>query len=352
MINQIENEKSTASNIKSDYTRHNVCSSLGKISWLLKSTKTTVNGLIIFCGMHDGKIAYKMIKPPIKLTQYLYRCDAIYHLDILRSLLDRGKKVGFLAIDTKDAGWGILSGNNLQILDHTGSGIPGKHRQGGQSAKRFEKQREMHVSDYFARIAATTRKLFLDENTVDSIILSGPGHTKNQFNDEKRLEYRLQKKISTILDCSYAGAEGVREAFNKAGDALAGIRLLDEKRLVEQLFAHLQDGLSAYGINDVRNSLNNQTSIILVNDNIDKSVLVECESCNTACEIIISTKKQNELRICESCKSESVFKSIDFIDFMAENNTRLEIISGMSEYGQMLKSLGSIGAILKYKRSQ
>ena len=70
--------------------------------------------------------------------------------------------IGLLAIDAKDAGWGLLHGDKLEVLKQTGSGVAGKHRQGGQSAKRFQKLREMELQYYFNRVAEITREYFID----------------------------------------------------------------------------------------------------------------------------------------------------------------------------------------------
>ena len=51
VINQLNNEKSTASNIKSKNTRKNVLSALEKIVQHLRIFKQTPsNGLVVFCG--------------------------------------------------------------------------------------------------------------------------------------------------------------------------------------------------------------------------------------------------------------------------------------------------------------
>ncbi len=54
-------------------------------------------------------------------------------------MLKDDNMIGFLAIDAKDAGWGLLHGDKLDVLSETSSGVAGKHRQGGQSARRFER---------------------------------------------------------------------------------------------------------------------------------------------------------------------------------------------------------------------
>ena len=48
------------------------------------------------------------------------------------------KVLGILAIDNQEAGLGILTGDELEVINALTSGVAGKHRQGGQSAKRLK----------------------------------------------------------------------------------------------------------------------------------------------------------------------------------------------------------------------
>ena len=63
------------------------------------------------------------IDPPKDLTTFLYRCDDHFHVDILKDMLKDDNMIGILAIDAKDAGWGILHGDKLEVLKETGPGV-------------------------------------------------------------------------------------------------------------------------------------------------------------------------------------------------------------------------------------
>jgi peptide chain release factor subunit 1 len=71
---------------------------------------------------------------------------------------------------------------------------------------------------------------------VIGIIVAGPGPTKDDFIKNCYLDYRLQRSVLAVLDTSYAGGEGVREALDKAQDVIQEYRLIEEKRLVRKLF--------------------------------------------------------------------------------------------------------------------
>jgi len=373
VITNLREEQGTADNIKSDVTRTHVVDSLSKVTQRLKLyKKTPERGLVIFCGAlpreEGGPLGSEVVKifeidPPKDLKTFLYRCDDHFHVDILKDMLKDDNLIGFLAIDAKDAGWGILYGDKIQVLKETSSGVAGKHRQGGQSAKRFQKLREMELTYYFNRIAQITREYFIDIYPIKGLIISGPGPTKEEFVNDNYLEYRLQNMIISTIDASYAGAEGIRESFTKSMDILSNFRLVEEKQIVEKLFKQINSnsGLGVYGLNEILNYLkNNVVDTIIVTDSIDLyRIESKCSKCENIQENIvertkvIQTKTELKNTPCSSCKSLGVIvleqDIVDYISLLgAKTGTNVEVISGVAEHGIMLSNIGKIGAILRY----
>ncbi|RMW38415.1 MAG: peptide chain release factor 1 [Nitrosopumilus sp.] len=373
IIGTLQQEQGTADNIKSDLTRTHVVDSLGKVVQRLKLyKKTPERGLVMFCGAlppeEGGPLGSEVVKvweidPPKDLNQYLYRCDDHFHVDILKDMLKDDNLIGFLAIDSKDAGWGLLHGDKIEVLSQTGSGVAGKHRQGGQSAKRFQKLREMELTYYFNRVAQTTREYFIDIYPVKGLVISGPGPTKEDFINGNYLEYRLQNNIIATIDSSYSGAEGIREAFSKSSDILGNFRLVEEKKLVEALFREINGntGKGSYGLQEVIEFLKNnvvETLIITDNTNLNR-VEGLCKRCNHLQEDIVERpdvipkKTEYTSKPCPGCNAMEVEANeqdiVDYLELIAsKTGSKLEVVSGSAEHGNMLASLGKIGAILRY----
>src|SRR3989338_2096328 len=352
IISTLQQEQGTADNIKSDLTRSHVVDSLGKVIQRLKLLKKTPErGLVMFCGAlppeGGGPLGSEVVKvweidPPKDLKQYLYRCDDHFHVDILKDMLKDDNLIGFLAIDAKDVGWGLLHGDKIEVLSQTGSGVAGKHRQGGQSAKRFQKLREMELSYFYNRVAETTREDFINGNY---------------------LEYRLQNMIINTIDAGYSGAEGIREAFAKSADLLSDFRMVEEKKLIEDLFREVNShsGLGVYGLRDVIDLLkNNVVKILIITDDTNLNrVEGKCRRCQHIQEEIVErrdvipkkTKFTNSP--CPGCNSMEVEANeqdiVDYLELLtAKTGSRLEVVSGSAEHGVMLSSLGKVGAILRY----
>jgi peptide chain release factor subunit 1 len=371
VISALREEYGTAANIKSDSTRNHVMDALVKTIQRLKLYKTTPeNGLVIFCGAlpTDGPgsetIFLYEVYPPKPIQTYLYRCDDHFHLDILKDMLKEEKVIGLLSIDATEAAIGILAGSRLEVVDEVTSGVSGKHRAGGQSARRFERLREMELTEYYHRVARHANKALLEDHNVQGLIVGGPGGTKDDFLKGEYLDYRLRKTILAVLDTSYAGREGLRELVDKASDILQDVRLIEEKKLITRFLKEVNsaDGLAVYSVKDVLEALQKgSVETVLVSEDLDWThIKLVCAKCGSIREVNVERLNyiQEKQRListpCENCGSlEFEVSEQDFIEYLADqaylSGANVEVISSRSEEGEMLKSFGGVAALLRYK---
>jgi len=371
VTNSLREEHGTASNIKSDTTRNHVQDALTKTLQRLKFYKQTpINGLIIFTGAlptngpGSETVTLNEISPPKPVQTYFYRCDDHFHLEFLKSMLKVDDVFGILAIDNTETGFALIAGDRLDIVDVITSGVSGKHRAGGQSARRYERLRNMDLNAYYHRIAAHATKAFLEQDNYKGLIVSGPGPTKDYFLKEKYLDYRLQESVKGVLDTSYSGHEGIRETLMKSSEILSNIRIMEEKQLVQKFLkeVNVDSGLAIYGINQILEKLRNSSvELILISDNSGfinlKIVCKQCENIinKTIKKLkIVSNKENIKNTSCVNCNlNEYDIMEEDIIEYFDDQvnqyGTKLEIISSKSEDGVMLESFGGIGALLRFK---
>ena len=358
VIAQLRNEAGTASNIKSDLTRTHVQDALSRTMEHLKLFKETPeNGMAIFCGaipnskgIGNEKIELYSVNPPKPIQINLYRCDDHFWTDHIRDMLKDDRIIGLLAIDTQEAGLGIVSGDRWQVIDSLTSGVAGKHRQGGQSARRFERLRDNELNEYYHRIADHAYKVFLEQYKISGMIVGGPGPTKENFLKEEYLDYRLQKNIIATIDCSYSGDEGIREILDKVHEQgiLNDYRLMEEKRLMKKFMTEVysERGLAIYGISDVLKSLKNGIvdTVIMIDEIQLEEIRLQCNKCNAekviyAERINLMNTRQNLLSTpCESCgATDLVINDSDLVsvveDLSGQTGSKLEIISSKTEEG-------------------
>jgi peptide chain release factor subunit 1 len=373
VLNQLRDEYGTASNIKSTTTRKNVLDAIVKVQQRLKLFKEPPeNGLVIFCGAipQNGagseRIETYVITPPEPIHINLYRCDARFHTEYLQEMLREKETYGILLIDSAGATIATLQGRRLDIVRQLTSGVPGKTRAGGQSARRYERLREMRLQQYFTRVGEHANEIFLPIENLKGIILAGPGPTKDDFEKGEYLNYQLKNKIIDVIDTAYVEEQGVKEVVEKAPEVMKKVRYIEERKIMQQFLYEVghDTGKITYGEEEVRRALESgAVNILLLSEGLEMTrVTVKCSACGYQEQHTVKNKAMQEFeqslagKACPKCgaTSLSITDKEDVVDDFARlaeyTNTQVEIISTETEEGQMLKnSFGGVAALLRFK---
>jgi len=365
-MSYLRDEYSQSSNIKSKGTRKNVMSAIESIMSKLKYYKAPPpNGLVIFVGHiptggdQTTMVSY-VLEPPEPINTYLYRCDSTFYLEPLEDMLKEKEVYGLLVIDRSEATIGFLRGSRIQVVMNIQSRVPSKHGRGGQSARRFERLIEIAAHEFFKKVADIANEAFLAEPELKGILIGGPGYTKNFFMEQNYLHHELMKKVIDTFDVGYTDEYGLRELVENSREALAGLTLMKEKKLMQRLLEEIRKpdgGLAAYGEKDVRRALEmGAVDTLLISEGLrEYRIVLKCPSCGK--EVRKTTKKLPDPKdfVCPECGSAMELKEkMDIIDElydMAESTgTTVELISEDSEEGELLmKAFGGVAGILRYK---
>jgi len=373
VMNMLRQEYGTASNIKSNVTRKNVLDAIVRVQQRLKLFKRVPeNGLVIFCGaipqngVGSERLETYVIKPPEPIKTYLYRCDAKFHTDYLQELLREKETYGIILVDSSAATFATLRGRGLKIVLRITSGVPGKTRAGGQSARRFERLREMRLQEDFRRVGDHANEIFLPIEDLKGLIIAGPGPTKYDFEKGDYLNYMLKNKVIDIIDTAYVSEQGVEEVVAKAPEIMQKIRYVEEKQIVQQFLYEIghDTGIATYGEQEVRRALQvGAVKKLLLSNSLDiVRVTVKCNACGyeeqeaLKTRELISFEQSLNGKPCPKCKAPALVITEtqdlieDFAKMAEEANTEVEIVSGETEEGQMLKNaFGGIAAVLRFK---
>jgi peptide chain release factor subunit 1 len=339
------------------------------IKHLKLQRQTSENGVAIFAGayalndLENEVLNVEELVPPQPLTAYLCVVDDPFYLEPLRDMLRDQRIVGLLAVDAKEASFGVVHGEHLELLGSISSGIMGKTHKGGQSQRRYERERDMELTYFFHRVAEHAAKTFLETHKVTVLIVGGPGFTKDDFLNGDFLNYQLKNAVLNVIDTQSACLQGVREMFDKSSEALMNMCGPEEKRTMERLLAEVnkQDGLAVVGLDPVLEALRSgKVEVALVTDNSElfEAVLV-CKKCGLPKEQVVNRKDASAVQQmlstpCEKCREidyEVVEKDmVDVLeDVASQTNARVEVIFTESEEKAKLKALGGFAALLRYK---
>lgn len=322
IIQHLQQEQGTATNIKSTSTRKNVQDALERmIQHLRIFKKTPEHGLAAFSGNvaeREGQSDVQVwsIEPPVPLKTRIYRCDKQFVINILEEMMDTKEVYGLVVMDRRDATIAYLKGKSIVPLLKTHSEVPGKFKAGGQSAQRFARLREGAAKDHYKKVAEYIKNQFLENKNLKGILVGGPGPTKYDFVEGSYITQNLKDKIIGIKDLSYTDEFGLQELLEKSQDILAEEEIAEEKKIMQRFFNLLstKPGMVSYGEAEVLNNLaTGAVDIILLSEILDDEKIEEFEK---AAEPV---------------------------------GTNIQIISTETREGAQLKDIGKVAAILRYE---
>ena len=364
---QMRDELGQSANIKSKSTRKNVQSAIEVILQRIRLFKQPPeNGLVLFVGMipkggpGTEKMETYVFEPPEAITTYWYQCNNEFFLEPLEHMIEEHETYGLAVIDRKEATIATLKGKKVTILNHLTSGVPGKHKAGGQSQRRFDRVIDLAAHEFKKRIGDHMNEDFLALEELKGVIIGGPGFTKEEFVKGDYLNYEIKDKIIATVDTSYTGEFGIREVIDKSADILNDLDVMHEKKIVQRFLKELikEKGLASYGENEVRNSLimGAVDTLLLSEDLVAIHKVLKCPACGETKELTVKNEAEYSKADyrCEKCneslKEESSLDLIDdFVEKAEEMDTTVEFISSETEEGmQLLRAFGGIAAILRY----
>jgi peptide chain release factor subunit 1 len=372
VMNDLRNEWGTAVNIKSKTTRKNVQDALSKVMERLKLFKTfPPTGVAIFAGniasdqLGVGDMQTFVIVPPEPISIYYYRCEHQFLLEPLFNMLSAKDIYGLVVIDSKDAAFGFLKGNRTEMIKQYSSGVQGKTRAGGQSSRRYERLRDMHLNEWYIRLGGYFTEHFRNVPGLKGIIVGGPGPTKEDFLKGNYLHYELKDKILAEIDTGYTGPEGIKEMVNRSREIMKDARYYDERRAVQEFLRHIgeDDGLVTYGEKEVFQAIKGMNvQLLLISEEVRRTLFkLKCKSCGAIENRVVDNDKAVEFEStlsevkCSKCGgSVEVLVKEDLIEAMIEAaeaaNIKVELISNATEEGEMLlRSFGGIAAVTNYR---
>ncbi|KAH7102384.1 peptide chain release factor eRF1/aRF1 [Auriculariales sp. MPI-PUGE-AT-0066] len=279
----LDQELGMAANIKSHVNKLSVQNAIRSTLTRLKLyNQTPQNGLGIFVGTistADGKTKRVALdfEPPKPFSQFVYFCGSKFATEELAKLMNADdSRFGFIIVDGGGVLLGAVSGSTRTVLHHLRVDLPKKHSRGGQSAARFSRLRDEARHNYVRKVAELAVAHFIDNQgekaNITGLVLAGSADFKNELAQSELLDARLASKIVRVVDISYGGMSGFNQAIELAADALASVKFIQEKRLIQTLFDEISRDSSKYtiGVADTMRALEiGAVDRLLLWDNLD-----------------------------------------------------------------------------------
>ena len=369
IVANLKEDIETAS-LKSRNTNQRIQEALRGIILRLKQQKQAPeNGLVLFAGIFAGinqdkeTLNIEELVPPKPVNKFYREITNHFELEQLRQMLRDQRIVGLIAIDAKQATIAIRNGEHIEFLENLTSGVPGKTSKGGQSQRRYERERDMEITYFFNRIAEHSAKAFLEKQKATVLIVGGPGLTKNEFIKGNFLHYELKNALLNVVDTQTACEDGIREMLAKSSETLKSMCGPEEKKTMMRLEAELnkEQGLATTGLDSVLEDLKRgAVEIALITDDSDLyEVEALCKKCGLGKSEILKKKDTTTLQTllatpCMKCKGiEWEIVEKDMVDVLedaaAQTDAKVEVIFTGTEEKARLSALGGFAALLRYR---
>jgi len=368
MTKKLNEEYGTASNIKSHVNKLSVLTAIMSVLQRLKLyNRVPTNGLIIYSGtvVMEGNKEKKItmdIEPFKPVPRTMYMCDNKFHTEALAEMLESDDKFGFIVMDGNGALFGTVSGSTKEILHKFSVELPKKHGRGGQSALRFSRLRMEKRHNYVRKVAELGTQFFItnDRPNVSGLILAGSADFKNDLAGSDLFDARLVPVILKIVDVAYGGENGFNQAVELSADCLAGVRFIQEKKLLSKYFDEISKDTNLYcfGIRDTLKCLEmGAVEKLIVFEELDHLRLV-AKNPNTGVETVhfVGPKQVDDRKYYTDPETGAALEveTMQVVEWFAESYKKfgcsLEFVTNKSPEGsQFVKGFGGLGGLLRYQ---
>jgi peptide chain release factor subunit 1 len=168
------------------------------------------------------------------------------------------------------------------------------------------------------------------------------------------------------VDTGYTGREGVKEVVERSREFIRNVRFYEERKIVQDFLYNVgqETGLATYGEREIIQALKaNNVRTLLLSEGVRRALVkLRCRDCGYEETRIVDLDRMGEFEeevgdlSCLRCNNGS-YELVEKEDLfealvkMAEGTeAQVEVISTETEEGEMLKSFGGLGAILKYRQ--
>jgi len=367
-------ELGTCSNIKSHTNKLSVqgaiTSTLGRLKMF---NRVPTNGMILYCGtvLTDDDKEKKVtidIEPFKPVSRSLYMCDNRFHTDELQRMLESDDKFGFIVVDGTGALFATVAGSVKEKLGSISVELPKKHGRGGQSKNRFARIRMERRHNYVRKVAELATQYFItnDRPNVVGIVLAGSAEFKETLNQSDLFDPRLKAVFLKLVDIAHPGDMGLNQAIEQSGDALSGVKLVAEKKLLTKFFDEIacDTEMFSFGVHDTMKCVAmGAVQTLIVYEDLEINRYVITPSNGGEPQVLFMTEQEYHKSGHVAAKATTndeggvVNNAVEFeniVDWMAANYTKwgctLELMSNKSQEGsQFVRGFGGIGGLLRYK---
>lgn len=130
-----------------------------------------------------------VFEPPLPVKACFYRCDSKFHLDEICDMFESYPEFGVVFTDGNVCDFYKVRNRRWLKIENVDVFLQGQFKNGGQSANRLQRKRDILRGWNLTRLAEDVVALFFDPDehqaTVKGLVLCGPAEFKQQLANHK-----------------------------------------------------------------------------------------------------------------------------------------------------------------------
>ena len=164
--------------------------------WLPQSATRSENGLVLI----EGSSTQTALSAPFAIE--IDDVDRVLdgpNFDPFIASLTLRRKIAFILLRLGQYAVGVADDEKL-VASKTGTRyVKGRHRAGGQSQRRFERNREVWIARLYGQLCKTATERFAPyERNLDALALGGDRHVLEDFRKRCEFAERLSRRVPSI----------------------------------------------------------------------------------------------------------------------------------------------------------
>ena len=261
-LEQVEEDRAEAEYIDSEGQDEAYLKALERVRRVLQRQETTPEtGLVVYAGVVDGDVVeYVFDDLPTSVSEFVYERGNEFDVGPLETVERPSKTFGLLVVERGGAALGLTENDDVRVIETFDSDVMGKTKAGGQSAQRFERERERQKEEFFESVGEEAKRAFVGERDaegdvtrdaesasaatdVDGLILGGTDVSVDDFLEGDHLDYRLEDRlVGDPVSVEYASEQGLHQLVEKASDRIEDEERRETREALDRFFEALSDG--------------------------------------------------------------------------------------------------------------
>jgi peptide chain release factor subunit 1 len=265
VLEQVEEDRAEAEYIDTEGEDAAYLQALERVRRVLqRQGETPENGLVVYAGVVDGGVVeYVFDDLPAPVSAFVYERDNEFDLGPLAAAEGSAKTFGLIVVERGGAALGLTENEDVRVVETFDSDVMGKTKAGGQSADRFERDRERQKEEFFEEVAEEAERAFLGEagegsvsqgsdaggpgsdadEAIDGLLLGGTTVTVDDFREGDHLDHRLRERlVGDPVAVEYASEQGLHQIVEKASDRIEDEEHRETREALDRFFEALHQG--------------------------------------------------------------------------------------------------------------